>query len=106
MWTDIAAIVFICTTINHLGLIMEVEKIVGHGLPIINCPKCFTFWFVLAYQMVMGSHLLMSLAISFLCAYLAIWLELLEGIVDYLYNYIYGKIFSATDTADTDAERT
>jgi hypothetical protein len=93
-WIDIASIVFVCTAANHLGLVSAIEDVTGcHGLPIIGCPKCLTFWCVLLYGcyniVAYGTcGIVTVLAISFLCAYLAIWLELLMGIVDYYYNKV------------------
>lgn len=107
MWIDIASIVFVCVTANHLGLIGKIEEIMGK-LPIINCPKCFTFWSVLIYEVwVVGfSDIPLLLAISFLCAYLALWLELLEGFIDTLYLWLYEKNYTNTenDTPAADAD--
>lgn len=99
-WMDIAAIVFVCTAVNHLGLIAAIERIINRSLPVVNCPKCLTFWSVLAYgiatvpctsqQGLAAAPRL--LAISFLCSYLALWLELLMYAIDTLYNIIYGTI--------------
>lgn len=89
---DIAAIVFICTAVNHLGLIKTIEGIIKRELPVVNCPRCLTCWSVMFYQVVTGCHPLLSLAISFLCAYTALWLNLLMYAIDALYNHIYDKI--------------
>lgn len=90
-WMDIACIVFVCTAVNHLGLIKAIQTVTKcNRLPIVSCPKCLTCWSVLAYQLLMGCHPIPSLAISFLCSYLAIWLELLMYAIDTLYNRIYG----------------
>ena len=107
MWTDIASTVFVCVTMNHLGLIGKLEEIMGK-LPVLNCPKCASFWFTLAYFIgEMGFSIIPQipfvLAISFFAAYLAIWLELLEGYIDTLYTKLYDTLYSTTDTADTDA---
>ena len=99
-WGDIAAIVFAATTVNHLGLIAAIERIVRHALPVVNCSKCLTFWSVLAYGVVCccatSTPILVAIpclvAISLLCSYLAIWLELFMYAIDTLYNRIYGKI--------------
>ena len=106
MWIDIVSIVFVCVTMNHLGLIRKLEEIKGE-LPIFNCPKCCSFWFVLAYELwSFGfSELPLMFAISFFASYMAIWLELLEGYIDTLYLKLYGKIYPTADTTDTDAER-
>ena len=91
-WRAIAAIVFICTAVNHLGLVGTIEGIIKRELPVVNCPKCLTCWSVMAYQLVTNCNPLLSLAIALLGSYLAIWLELLMYAIDTLYNRIYGKI--------------
>ena len=98
-WRDIACIVFVCTAVNHLGLIGKLEEMWGK-LPILDCPKCLTFWSVLFYGITtipcdfsqVLTALPLLLAISFLCSYLAIWLELIMYAIDTLYNRIYGII--------------
>lgn len=99
-WIDIASIIFVCVTMNHLGLIKAVEDLVGR-FPIINCPKCVTMWSVLAYGLwsVGFSDLPFVLAISFLSSYCALWLELIEGYIDTLYLKMYDKIFRTQDNA-------
>lgn len=99
-WMDIASIVFVCVTMNHLGLIEAIEDVIDHKLPILDCPKCSSYWGVLAFTLVTTHDVISSLAISFLASYAAIWLELLEGIIDTLYTKIYDKVFTTTDTAD------
>lgn len=105
---DIASIVFICTAANHLGLIPAVEKTIRRSIPPLNCPKCLTFWSVLAYgiaMMLSGNPcgIITVLAISFLAAWSAIWIDLLMGIVDRLYLKAYDTLYPTTDPADTDA---
>ena len=102
MWLDIASIVFVCVTMNHLGLIGKLEEIMGE-LPIINCPKCCTCWLTFMYVLFVSRHLITSLAISFFASYTAIWLELFEGYIDTLYMKLYDKIYSAADTTDDGA---
>ena len=107
MWRDIACIVFVCVTVNHLGLIAAIKMVTKcNRLWLLDCPKCLTVWATRCYQLVTDCHQLPPmLAISFLCAYLAIWLELAEGFIDHIYNYIYGKIYPTADTHDPDAKR-
>ena len=91
-WRDIAAIVFIATAVNHLGLIQTIEGLIKRELPVINCPKCLTCWCVMAYQLVTGCNPLTALAVSLLCSFAAMWLELMMYAMNTLYNWIYGKI--------------
>ena len=93
MWIDVASIVFVCVTANHLGLIEAVEDIAGTRLPIVNCVKCFTFWLTLFYMLFATYTVIPSLAISFLASYIAVWLELFEGIIDTYYKMLYDKIY-------------
>ena len=101
-WIDIACIVFVCVTANHLGLISAIEEFAEQKLPIINCIKCSSFWTVFIYLIWQTDRhgLLAILAISFLASYIAIWLELLEGCVDTLYLKVYESIYgNKNDTA-------
>ena len=105
-WMDVAGIVFVCVTMNHLGLIAAIEESMGKKLRIVSCPKCATFWSVLAYCAVCCHDIISTFATSFLASYAAIWLELFEGYIDTLYNKAYGKIYSAADNADAGAADT
>ena len=102
-WIDIASIVFVCVTMNHLGLITAIESVIKNRLPILNCPKCCTFWSVLLYGLTANhfEEILELLAISFLASYIAIWLELFEGFIDTLFLKLYGKIYNTSDDAIT-----
>lgn len=113
-WIDIASIVFACTAANHLGLVKAIEEVIDVDLPIVNCPKCFTFWCVLCYGcksvVTYGTGIAEVFAISFLCAYIAIWVELGMGYIDTLYTTLYEKIYTngkdyeaSTDTYDGDS---
>ena len=117
-WIDIAAIVTVTVTANHLGLIAAAEKVIGHSLPVAGCVKCATFWCVLAYglsgdiaaacdtsQRLAGaipSAVVRWLAISILCSYLALWLELAEGFIDTIYSRIYDTLYTTEDKAGAD----
>ena len=97
-WIDIAGIVFIAVTMNHLGLVKAIEDTIDRELRIVNCPRCLTFWSALAYSVITSRNAIASLAISFLASYTALWLELLEGYIDTLYINVYEKIYPNTDT--------
>jgi hypothetical protein len=92
---------------NHLGLIKAIEEATERELPVINCPKCSSFWFTLIYALLgikgFFREIPFVLAISFLASYMAIWLELLEGYIDTLYNKLYDKIYPTADTTDDGA---
>lgn len=110
-WMDIAAVVFFSTAVNHLGLIQAIEGVIHHKLPILNCPKCLSFWGTLACGLsgdgitaALPSALPRLLAISILCAYTAIWLELIMYAIDTLYNKIYGILEDNNKEEDDRAE--
>ena len=116
-WMDIACIVFVCTTMSHLGLISAIEEFIKKKIPILNCPKCSTWWVTMAYGIgktwFSFDVLIPLLAISFLASYAAIWLELFEGFIDTIYTRIYETIFTdtndnapASDTANGDTAST
>ena len=121
-WSDVAWIVVACTSANHLGLIAAVENVLHRRLPVVNCPKCLTFWSTLAYLLAcfltgddaplrggtIASYLPAvprMLAVSFLAAYSALWLELIMYYIDTIYNSIYDQI-SKDNRKETDGEGT
>ena len=97
MFIDIAGIVFVCVTANHLGLVKAIEDTFEIELPVINCVKCFSYWCVFTYMLFVSYNVIAMLAVSFLTSYIALWLELLEGFIDKLYIRLYEKI-TATDS--------
>ena len=99
-WSGVVMIMFSCVAANHLGLIAAVEEVINHKLPVVNCPKCFTWWALMTYGIVSGENVIVTVSASFLSAYAAIWLQLLFGIIDNQYNRIYGKVYPTADTAD------
>lgn len=106
-WLNDLMITFSVVAANHLGLVAAIERTVKHRLPIVNCPKCMTFWTVLAYGMAAGSDhfedILELVAVALLAAWAAIWLDLFMGFIDKLYLKAYEQIYPTADTADTDA---
>lgn len=100
-----ACLMFSFTCANHLGLVEKVENIIGYSIPIVNCPKCATFWSTLICLVSTG-NVAVAVALSFLFAYLALWLELAMCVIDNLYKKVYEKIISdsASDKASSDAD--
>lgn len=98
---NVAAIVFICTAMNHMGLIRAFEERIGFDLPVIGCVKCSTFWATFVFLSVTTRVFITSMAAAFLCSYASIWLELGMGHIDKLYLKCYEKIVSTADTDKT-----
>ena len=115
---DIVWIVIICTSMNHMGLVAVVERIIRHRLPIVNCVKCSTFWSVLLYGVAKANFSLFTfhsslptlhtslklLALSFLASYAAIWLELIMFSIDTLYNHIYDTLTKNNHQEESDSD--
>lgn len=91
VWSDIAGIVFVATTINHLGLISAIEGVIKRRLVVVNCPKCLSFWSCM-FWLTGSCSLITMLAVSLLASYSALWLELAEAYLDTLYMKLYEKI--------------
>lgn len=102
---DIAMLTFSCVAANHLGLVAAIEGVLRRSVPIVNCPKCLTFWTVLFTTFFSGWNMVSALAVSFLAAYLSLWLNLLFAFIDQQFNRIYGKIYPTAPTATDDAQR-
>ena len=104
-WLNDLMITFSVVAVNHLGLVAAIERTIKHRLPIVNCPKCMTFWIVLADGLwdVGIPGLPLTTASALLCAWAAIWLELAMGFIDQLYLKAYEQIYPTANTADTDA---
>lgn len=99
-WNEVVMIWFSCVAANHLGLVAAIEETIEHSLPIMNCPKCLTFWALMGYGMFAHENIFVTTATSFLFAYLASWLELGMGFIDTLYMMLYEKIYpDKTDNA-------
>lgn len=108
---EIASILFSSVAINHLGLVAAVEKVIARPLPVINCPKCLSFWATLTYGCsvccdsiaALPSALSHLFALSLFCAWLAIWLDLAMGIIDKLYIKVYDTFYPTANSTDPDA---
>lgn len=88
---------FSSVTANHLGLIAAAEKLLKRSLPVLNCPKCFTFWLVLLSTVLTGWDMVTALATSFFCAYLSLWLNLFFAFIDRQFNKLYESLYSTTN---------
>lgn len=90
----ISAVLFI-----QMGLSSAIQENLHFRSRIASCPKCATFWSVLAYLLLTGNALVISVAASFICAYSAQWLALAYDALAVLYNSIYESITETKDAA-------
>ena len=109
-WLTDLMITFAAVAANHLGLVSAIERTVKHRLPIVDCPKCLSFWAVIGYGIVDTDsslftvhHSLTLVAVALLAAWAAIWLELAMGFIDKLYLKAYEQIYPTEDSTDADA---
>ena len=98
-WVDVAMILFSCVAMNHLGLIHAIEGVLSFKIPIVNCPRCISFWCTLAFLVLSHHRLIVSVATSFLCAATAPWIDLMMGYIDIKFNSLYDKIFPTDEDA-------
>lgn len=109
-WLNIPVITFSAVAVNHLGLVAAIERTLKHRLPIVNCPKCLTFWTVAGYGTLSGlrdpEDILTVCAAALLAAWAAAWCELAMGYTDRLYLRCYEQIYPAADSPDADASDT
>ena len=74
---------------QHLGLY---EKIAEIALQAAKCPKCCTFWIVLATLLLYGCNIIAALTLAMLLAYLSFWAGLFLIMLPNLYNRIWDRI--------------
>ena len=94
----VSAVLFV-----QMGLSSAIQSKIHFHSEIASCPKCATFWSVLAYCILTRNGILISVAASFICAYVAQWLALVYDALAILYNTIYESITEPQDTSK-DAE--
>jgi hypothetical protein len=90
-----------CVLFVQMGLSEAVQKTLRVHLRILSCPKCLTFWSVLAWNLAHGTPVVVSVAASFLLSYAATWAALILDGLSVLYNRLYETI---TETDDTSKE--
>ena len=94
----VSAVLFV-----QMGLSKAIQGFFNIHSKIASCPKCASFWSVLAYCLATKQGLLVSVAASFISAYAALWLSLLYDALALLYNNAYEYITKTDGTAE-DAE--
>ena len=88
-----------CVLFIQMGLSGAIQERLKLRSEIMSCPKCASFWSVLAYLLVTGNRILPSVATSFVSSYCALWLSLLYDALAKLYNACYDAISETTDTS-------
>lgn len=91
----VSAVLFV-----QMGLSSAIQETLHFRSRIASCPKCATFWSVLAYSILARNGIIASVAASFICAYVAQWLALLYDALAILYNSIYESINEPQDTPE------
>jgi len=96
MWKEAAEITASCVLFIGMGLEAEVERALSCRFRVLSCPKCLTFWSVLAFGLLTGNGCVETVAVSFLSSYAALWLSLLCDELTLLYNKLYESITQQT----------
>ena len=60
----------------HLGMGETLSKMFHSNLYIFRCCKCVTFQCVLAYLLIMGYDIVVSITVAFVAAYISLWMDL------------------------------
>lgn len=92
-----------CVLFVQMGLSGAIQKALHISIGIVSCPKCLTLWICLAYLVIRGYGIIISVTAAFILAYCALWLSLLHDALAVLYNRAYDKL-SQTDDTSEDAE--
>ena len=103
MIREAALITASCVLFVQMGLSGAIQELLKLKLRILSCPKCLSFWTVLAWTLFSGAGPVRSVAASFFCSYAATWAALILDGLAALYNWLYEQITETTD-ASKDAE--
>ena len=104
MWKDAALLTLSAVLFVQMGLSEAIQGVLRFKSRILSCPRCCTFWSVLAWSLLHRCAIVESVAVSFLSAYFALWLALLYDAMAVKYNKTYGKISTEADTDKAGAD--
>lgn len=99
MTAEAVMLTLACVLFVQMGLADAIRKTLRLRLPI-GCPKCLSFWSVLALTIVRGCKAVECITVSFVCSYAAMWLALFYDFLATIYNKIYATITQNTDTEE------
>lgn len=88
VWVALMAAVFAIVG-HHLGLI---EKLSELAVEVAQCPKCTTFWVVLAALLLNGCDFVTAIALAIGMAYLSFWAGFVLIALQKLYDWVWKKI--------------
>lgn len=100
MITGAVMITLSCVLFVQMGLADAIQDVLGFRLTLISCPKCLTYWSVLAYAILSGRGFLECVAVPFISAYAALWVALAYDCLTTIYNKFYEHISETTDTEE------
>jgi hypothetical protein len=103
MLKEAALVTVSCVLFVQMGLSHAIQERMGFRSEILSCPRCCTFWSVLAYLILSGRGVLAAVAASFLSSYSAMWLSLLYDALARLYNACYDAISEPDSASDAEA---
>lgn len=104
MIREVALITVSAVLFVQMGLSSAIQEFFNIRSKIASCPKCASFWSVLAYCICTEQNLVVSVATSFISAYAALWLALLYDALAILYDNAYESITKTYDTTDAETE--
>ena len=93
-----------CVLYISMGLHDAIVRVTGIDLRITGCPKCFSFWCVLAWSVISGYPIVHSVFAAFSLAYLALWATLALDVLTKVYNRLYDELNKTNDTEESEAE--
>lgn len=101
---EAALVAVSCVLFVQMGLSGTVQEILHFKSRILSCPKCLTFWVVLAWELTHRVGLVVSIATSFILSYAALWSALILDGLTVLYNSLYDTITQTNTGSSQNAE--
>ena len=101
---EAALVAVSCVLFVQMGLSGAIQDAVRIKSRILSCPKCLTFWAVLAWELAHRAGMVSAIAASFILSYAALWVVLILDGLAVLYNSLYDAITETTQDTTEDAE--
>lgn len=93
-----------CVLFVQMGLSGAIQDAIRIRSRLLSCPKCLTFWAVLAWELAHHAGLVSAVAVSFVLSYAALWAALILDGLAVLYNTLYETITETNTGASPDAQ--